>query len=91
MIGGGHVRRNSVAPAIQASPCTRVEKRKSTHSQPMDDLAQGHLSPKKARITEKPSIVSTSSSKFGGERMVKAAHGLLQQQSLEESCLVGRQ
>ncbi|KAJ3725176.1 hypothetical protein C8R42DRAFT_718664 [Lentinula raphanica] len=34
------------------------------------------------------SIVSTSSSKFGGERMIKATRGVLARQSLEESCLI---
>lgn len=47
-----------------------------------------HESPKKARIVEKPSIVSTSSSKFGGERMIRAQRGLFERQSLEESCLI---
>lgn len=44
--------------------------------------------PSKARIVEKPSIASTSSSQFGGERMIKARRGVLERQSLEESCLI---
>ena len=44
-------------------------------------------SPNKARIVEKPSIASTSSYQFGGERMIKAQHGLLERQSLEDNCL----
>ncbi|KAF8194887.1 hypothetical protein K438DRAFT_1968835 [Mycena galopus ATCC 62051] len=36
----------------------------------------------------KPSIASTSSSQFGGERMIRACQGLLVRQNLEESCLI---
>lgn len=89
MLGGGHVRRRSVGSMIEASPCVRIEKRKHTtfrgankHEEPYQD------SPNKARIIEKPSIASTSSYKFGGERMIKAQRGLLQRQSLEDSCLI---
>jgi hypothetical protein len=45
--------------------------------------------PSKARILIKLSIASTSASKFGGERMIKARQGWLVRQSLEESALVG--
>jgi len=43
-------------------------------------------SPNKARIVEKPSIASASSFRFGDERMIKAQKGLLERQSLEDSC-----
>ncbi|KAF6758956.1 hypothetical protein DFP72DRAFT_164935 [Ephemerocybe angulata] len=36
----------------------------------------------------KPSIASVSSFQFGGDRMIKARHGLLERQSLEESVLI---
>ncbi|KAJ4485212.1 hypothetical protein J3R30DRAFT_3696531 [Lentinula aciculospora] len=86
MIGGGHVRRRSVGSVIETSPCVRavghLGKRKHA---PLvkEDNDEGH-----ARIVEKASIVSTSSSKFGGERMIRATKGLLERQSLEESCLI---
>jgi serine/arginine repetitive matrix protein 2 len=41
----------------------------------------------KARIVEKPSIASTSSYQFGGERIIKAQRGVLERQSLEDNCL----
>ncbi|KAF8867965.1 hypothetical protein CPB84DRAFT_1810241 [Gymnopilus junonius] len=86
MLGGGHVRRRSVGSIIEASPCVRVEKRK--HSAFQNVKTQEHYeSPNNARIVEKPSIASTSS-QFGGERMIRAQHGLLERQSLEESCLM---
>jgi hypothetical protein len=37
-----------------------------------------HNSPNNARIVEKPSIASTSSYTFGGERMIRAKRGLLE-------------
>ncbi|KAJ7620088.1 hypothetical protein FB45DRAFT_839417 [Roridomyces roridus] len=80
MLGGGHVRRRSIGSVFEASPCVRVEKRK--HALYQDE----HEQPNKARIiTTKP---STSSSKFGGERMIRAQQGLLVRQSLEENALV---
>ncbi|KAJ6511227.1 hypothetical protein DFH09DRAFT_999601 [Mycena vulgaris] len=82
MLGGGHVRRRSIGSLFEASPCVRVEKRKHIMFQDDD---QG---PNKARIVTKASIASTTSSKFGGERMIKATQGLLVRQSLEESCLI---
>ncbi|PPQ91217.1 hypothetical protein CVT25_001175 [Psilocybe cyanescens] len=93
MLGGGHVRRRSVGSIIEASPCVRVEKRKHSAVQGQAlHMYKGNLeqyeSPNKARIVEKPSIASTSSFQFGGERMIKAQHGLLERQSLEEHCLV---
>src|SRR6188768_19790 len=84
MLGGGHVRRLSVGSIIEASPCVRVEKRKHSGIQHVGR----YESPHKARIVEKPSIASTSSFQFGGERMIRAQHGLLERQSLEESCLI---
>ncbi|KAK2467490.1 hypothetical protein APHAL10511_000345 [Amanita phalloides] len=79
MIGDGYVRRHSVASAIQASPCVRVEKRKKAfHS--MDYHEEESLSPKKPKIVKEPSIASTSAFTFGGERMIKP---------LEESVLIG--
>ncbi|KAJ7132975.1 hypothetical protein C8R46DRAFT_1048292 [Mycena filopes] len=82
MLGGGHVRRRSIGSTFEASPCVRVEKRKHTAYQEDDE------NPDRARIVTKASIASTSSSKFGGERMIKARQGLLVRQSLEESALV---
>ncbi|KAJ7126033.1 hypothetical protein C8R44DRAFT_733950 [Mycena epipterygia] len=82
MLGGGHVRRRSIGSLFEASPCVRVEKRKHTTFQ------EDEHGPNKARIVTKASIASTSSSKFGGERMIKATQGLLMRQSLEESCLI---
>ncbi|KAF8878425.1 hypothetical protein BD779DRAFT_1663807 [Infundibulicybe gibba] len=91
MLGGGHVRRRSVSSIIDASPCVRVEKRKHSMFQDVQRKGYGAQyadSPNKARIIEKPSIASTSSSKFGGERMIRAQRGLLERQSLEDSCLI---
>ncbi|PPQ74616.1 hypothetical protein CVT24_004162 [Panaeolus cyanescens] len=102
MLGGGHVRRRSVGSIVDASPCARVEKRK--HSTMLGaHLYKGYPtveeSPAKARIVEsphhvvpriveKPSIASTSSFHFGGDRMIDARHGLLERRSLEDSALV---
>ena len=91
MLGGGHVRRRSIGSLIEASPCVRVEKRKHSASQGIqiykDEDNNPYDSPNKARIVEKPSISSTSSYQFGGERMIKAQQGLLERQSLEDNCL----
>ena len=46
------------------------------------------VSPVKSVIITKPSIASVSSTKFGGERMIQARKGLLERQSLEDSCLI---
>jgi serine/arginine repetitive matrix protein 2 len=89
MLGGGHVRRRSIGSLIEASPCVRVEKRKHSAAQGIQ-LYKGedpYDSSNKARIVEKPSIASNSSYQFGGERMIKAQRGLLERQSLEDSCL----
>lgn len=47
-------------------------------------------SPKEPRLLAQPSIASTSSFQFGGERMIKARQGLLERQSLEESALIAQ-
>ena len=79
---------------VDASPCVRVEKRKHSELRGMnfglDEFGAFSDSPNKARIVEKPSIASTSSADFafGGERMIKARRGLLERQSLEDSCLI---
>ncbi|KAJ3769941.1 hypothetical protein FB446DRAFT_766043 [Lentinula raphanica] len=88
MIGGGHVRRRSVGSVIEASPIVRAvghlgKRKQSPFESAKDDNDNGE-----PRIIEKASIVSTSSSKFGGERMIKATRGVLARQSLEESCLI---
>lgn len=88
MLGGGHVRRCSIGSIMEASPCVRVEKRKHALFNDTKGYDSHYDSSNKARIVEKPSIASTSSYQFGGERMIKAQHGLLERQSLEDSCLI---
>ncbi|OJT03398.1 hypothetical protein TRAPUB_5996, partial [Trametes pubescens] len=94
MLGGGHVHRRSVYSMVDASPCVRVERIK--HTAPSGRVLQFDLeppakeSPKMATLTEKPSITSTSSYQFGGERMIKARHGLLERQNLEDSALIAQ-
>lgn len=88
MIGGGHVRRRSVGSVIEASPIVRAvghlgKRKNAALGSVKDGSDKGHV-----RIIEKASIDSTSSSKFGGERMIRATKGLLERQSLEESCLI---
>ncbi|KAJ3980260.1 hypothetical protein F5890DRAFT_1557848 [Lentinula detonsa] len=88
MIGGGHVRRRSVGSVIEASPIVRAvghlgKRKHHPFGSVKDNNEGGHTG-----IIEKASIVSTSSSKFGGERMIKATRGVLERQSLEESCLI---
>lgn len=81
MLGGGRERRESIGSLIENSPCVRVEKRK--HSEGQNGQSR------KLQITPMPSIASTSDSvKFGNERMIRAQHGHIDRQSLEESCLV---
>ncbi len=82
MLGGGHVRRRSISSAIDASPCVRVEKQKHLAAHKKVE------SRNKAFIVEKSSISSTTSIQFGGEQMIKARQGLLERQSLEESCFI---
>lgn len=89
MLGGGrHERRESIGSImdIDKSPCVRVEKRKHSEFRMKGEAEEGAV---KARIVMKPSIASAvESTKFGGERMIRAQHGLLDRRSLEESCLV---
>ena len=47
------------------------------------------MSPEKM-VVPKPSIASTSSYRFGTERMIVAGKGLLERQSLEESALLAQ-
>ncbi|KAI0077491.1 hypothetical protein K474DRAFT_1077009 [Panus rudis PR-1116 ss-1] len=105
MIGGGHVRRRSVDSLIEASPCVKMgmEKRKQTLQnvgrvlrfddipEPVPPIPEEKDTPAKVtRLLEKPSIASTSSYQFGGERMIKARQGLLERQSLEDSALIAQ-
>ncbi|KIJ60131.1 hypothetical protein HYDPIDRAFT_32553 [Hydnomerulius pinastri MD-312] len=98
MLGGGHVRRCSVGSMIETSPCVRVERRKNIVMDPPETLfnrfknarPDDYESPEKSRVIEaKPSIASTLDSfKFGDERMIRAKHGLLERQSLENTVLM---
>jgi hypothetical protein len=48
-----------------------------------------YASPKNRVLESKPSIASTAYSvKFGDERMIRAKHGLLERQSLENTVLI---
>jgi serine/arginine repetitive matrix protein 2 len=91
MLGGGHVRRRSIRSLVEASPCVRIEKRKHSAAIQGIQIYKGeddhYDSPNKARIVEKPSIASTSSYQFGGERMIDAQRGVLERRSLEDNCL----
>jgi hypothetical protein len=96
MLGGGHVRRRSVGSMIEASPCRQVEKRKHMASDASDApqpsarrKVDDYESPKSRVLESKPSIASTAySEKFGDERMIRAKHGLLERQSLENTVLI---
>jgi hypothetical protein len=92
MLGGGHVRRKSIGSAIEGSPCVRMEKKKHhVHHdpQPLEEVDTGFQQPtRNARVVQKQSFASTSSSKFGGERMIKAQRGILERLSLEETALM---
>lgn len=93
MLGGGHVRRRSVGSMIEASPCRQVEKRKNvaTDAPQANSCRKGddYASPKNRVLETKPSIASTAYSvKFGDERMIRAKHGLLERQSLENTVLI---
>ncbi|KAI8973078.1 hypothetical protein BD414DRAFT_447875 [Trametes punicea] len=94
MLGGGHVRRRSVGSLVEASPCVRVERNKQTALSgrvlQFESEPPAKDSPNKSRLIEKPSIASTSSYQFGGERMIKARQGLLERQSLEDSALMAQ-
>ena len=67
---------------MDASPCVRIEKQK--HSAVHKKVESRN----KVFVIEKSSISSTTLIQFGGERLVKARQGLLEWQSLEESCFV---
>ncbi|KAH9837979.1 uncharacterized protein C8Q71DRAFT_898946 [Rhodofomes roseus] len=98
MFDGARVRRLSTDSRIGGSPCVRIEKAKQSTGplpqrvlqfQPPD--AENKDSPgslNKSKLVEKPSIASTSSQQFGGERMIQARKGLLERQSLEDSALI---
>ena len=79
---------------MEASPCVQVERNKRTALPgrvlqfDMEPPAPAKESPNKSRLVEKPSIASTSSYQFGGERMIKARQGLFERQSLEDSALI---
>ncbi|KAH9923820.1 uncharacterized protein B0H18DRAFT_1105173 [Fomitopsis serialis] len=100
MFDGGRVRRLSVDSRIGGSPCVRIEKAKQTtgplpqavlqfqQSEPENKDSPNSTS--KNKLIEKPSIASTSSHQFGGERMIKARKGLLERQSLEDSALIAQ-
>ena len=89
MLGGGHVHCQSIGSLIEASPCVRIQKWKHSATQGIQIYKGEDLydPSNKAWIVEKPPIASNSSSQFGGERMIKAQWGLLEWQSLEDSCL----
>jgi len=54
----------------------------------VEPAEEEEVSPAKSIVIAKPSIASVTSTKFGGERMVQARKGLLERQSLEDSCLI---
>lgn len=54
----------------------------------VEPAEEEEVSPAKSIIITKPSIASVTSNKFGGERMIQAKKGLLERQSLEDSCLI---
>ncbi|PSS31100.1 hypothetical protein PHLCEN_2v2356 [Hermanssonia centrifuga] len=101
MLGGGHVRRRSIDSLIGGSPCIRRRNtalqylgrvlRFDEHDEDLGAHAEpdrlSKVSPDKI-ILAKPSIASTSSYQFGGERMIMARRGLLERQSLEDSALM---
>lgn len=105
MLGGGHVRRRSIDSGIERSPCINLERKKTTALQHLAKLLRfdqyedelpasipdrmSKVSPDKV-VLDTPSIVSTSSEQFGGERMIKARNGMLERQSLEESALMAQ-
>ena len=97
MLGGGHVRRRSVSSLVDSSPCVRVEKNLEKRQAALpgrvlqfDAEPPARESPKEPRLLAQPSIASTSSFQFGGERMIKARQGLLERQSLEDSALIAQ-
>lgn len=97
MLGGGHVRRRSIDSGIGRSPCALAERTKPKKRQLPSAVLHFDVeepiktdSPNKVRLIEKPSIASTSSRQFGGERMIMARKGLLERQSLEDSVLMAQ-
>ncbi|RPD56493.1 hypothetical protein L226DRAFT_550932 [Lentinus tigrinus ALCF2SS1-7] len=94
MLGGGHVRRRSISSLVEASPCVRMERIRhaALPGRVLQFEAEPPLkeSPKEPRLLAQPSIASTSSVQFGGERMIKARQGLLERQSLEDSALMAQ-
>ncbi|KAF6741921.1 hypothetical protein DFP72DRAFT_1110853, partial [Ephemerocybe angulata] len=86
MLGGGHVRRRSIGSMIDASPCVRMDKKNTHRRTARENSAVPTVNAKTVEL--KPSIASVSSFQFGGDRMIKARHGLLERQSLEESVLI---
>ncbi len=104
MIGGGHVRRRSIDSMVDGSPCVRVGIERKKHlreigrvlkfDQAIQEVPEvptpAKESPVKTRLIARPSIASTSSQQFGGERMIMARKGLLERQSLEESALIAQ-
>ena len=81
---------------VDASPCVRMERKQQT-ALPGRKLQFDMVEPpakespgKVSRLIAQPSIASTSSFQFGGERMIKARQGLLERQSLEESALIAQ-
>ena len=90
MLGGGHVRRQSIGSSFEASPCVRVEKREKRKHSDVLHHPYGHTgSSKKGRLVHRESMTSSASSrsKFGETRMSLAQQGLLHRNSLEDSCL----
>ncbi|EIN05384.1 hypothetical protein PUNSTDRAFT_127845 [Punctularia strigosozonata HHB-11173 SS5] len=96
MLGGGHVRRQSIGSVYEGSPCVQVEKRvnilapRRRQAQSEQSAYEPYPKPSAAKekaLVQQPSIASTSSYQFGDQRMVRATHGLLERQSLESSCL----
>lgn len=96
MLGGGHVRRRSLGSTFDGSPCARARR---THRKAAVNFKQGDLTSdedmdyvpalNRVQVVEKPSVASSMSHHFGEERMTMAQKGLLQRQSLEDSCLSG--
>ena len=90
MLGGGHVRRQSIGSSFEASPCVRFEKREKRKHSDFAHHPYGYIeSPNKARLVHRKSVASSTSSKskFGESRMSLAQQGLLHRNSLEDSCL----
>lgn len=105
MIGGGRapVHRRSVESLRDSSPLykagqDRKDRKKAldkvgrvlSFDTPAEDRKSGTPAKESPRLLEKPSIASTSSHQFGGERMIKARKGLLERQSLEDSAIMAQ-